>query len=67
VGLGYQGPDAYLKNENGNPVPETVRKADTKMIRFLLELERPAGRPAIAAQIRSPTSSLKMRTENAHT
>ena len=30
VGLGHQGPDAYLKDENGNPVPETVRKADTK-------------------------------------
>ena len=27
VGLGRQGPDAYLRDENGNPVPETVRKA----------------------------------------
>ena len=37
VKLGHQGPDAYLKDENGNPVPETVRKVDTKAIRFLLK------------------------------
>ena len=30
VGLGLQGPDAYLKDENGKPVPETVHKEDTK-------------------------------------
>jgi hypothetical protein len=30
VDLGYEGPEAYLKDENGNPVPETVRKVDTK-------------------------------------
>ncbi len=41
VGLGYQGPDAYLKDENGNPVPETVRKADEKAIWFILERYRP--------------------------
>jgi hypothetical protein len=41
VKLGYQGPDAYLKDENGNPVPETVRKVDPKAIRFILESERP--------------------------
>jgi hypothetical protein len=41
VGLGYQGPDAYLKDENGNPVPETVRKADKKAMRFILERYRP--------------------------
>ncbi len=29
-GLGFQGPDAYLRDGNGNPVPETVRKVDTK-------------------------------------
>ena len=34
--LGHRGPDAYLKDENGNPVPETVRKFDPKMIRWLL-------------------------------
>jgi hypothetical protein len=30
AGRGFQGPDAYLRDENGNPVPETVRKVDTK-------------------------------------
>ena len=41
VGLGYQGPDAYLKDENGNPIPETVRKVDTKAMRFILKWYRP--------------------------
>jgi hypothetical protein len=41
VGLGYQGPDAYLKDENGNPIPETVRKVDMKAMRFILEWYRP--------------------------
>ena len=41
VGLGFQGPDAYLRDENGNPVPETVRKVDTKAMRFILEWYRP--------------------------
>ena len=41
VGLGYQGPDAYLKDENGNPVPETIRKVDKKAIKSLLESKRP--------------------------
>ena len=41
VGRGYQGPDAYLKDENGNPIPETVRKVDKKAMRFLLEKYRP--------------------------
>ena len=40
VGLGFQGPDAYLRDENGNPVPETVRKVDTKAMRFILEWYR---------------------------
>ncbi len=35
--LGHRGPDAYLKDENGNFVPQTVRKVDPKMIRFILE------------------------------
>lgn len=39
--LGYEGPDAYLKDENGFPVVETVRKANRKMQLFLLELLRP--------------------------
>ena len=34
VGLGFEGPDAYLRDENGNPVPETVRKLDMKAMRF---------------------------------
>src|SRR5208283_1494630 len=33
---GRRGADAYLKDENGDPVPETVRKFDPKMIRWLL-------------------------------
>jgi hypothetical protein len=41
VGLGYQGPDAYLKDKNGNPIPETVRKVDMKAMRFILEWYRP--------------------------
>jgi len=35
--LGLRGPDAYQKDENGNFVPQTVRKVDPKMIRWLLE------------------------------
>jgi hypothetical protein len=41
VDLGYEGPDAYLKDENGNPVPETVRKVDRKAQRFILARYRP--------------------------
>ena len=41
VGLGYQGPEAYLKDKDGNPIPETVRKVDTKAMRFILEWYRP--------------------------
>ena len=41
VGLGCQGPDAYLRDENGNPVPETVRKVDTKAKLFFLKRHRP--------------------------
>ena len=41
VDLGCEGPDAYLRDENGNPVVETIRKPNGKMIRFLLELLRP--------------------------
>ncbi len=35
--LGHRGPDAYLRDENGNPIPETVLKQDPEMIRWLLE------------------------------
>jgi hypothetical protein len=44
--LGHRGPDAYLKDENGDPVPETVRKFDPKMIRWLLaRLDKYGKRP----------------------
>jgi hypothetical protein len=39
--LGYQGRDAYLKDKNGNPVPQTIRKVDTKAGRWVLERLRP--------------------------
>ena len=38
---GYEGPDGYLRDENGIPVLETSRKPNGKMLRFLLELVRP--------------------------
>jgi hypothetical protein len=41
VSQGYQGPDAYLRDENGNPIPETIRKVDMKAMRFILEWYRP--------------------------
>ncbi|MGA8820540.1 MAG: hypothetical protein WB624_24885 [Xanthobacteraceae bacterium] len=41
VDLGHQGPDAYLRDENGNPVVETVLEKNPKMIRFFLELRLP--------------------------
>ena len=41
AGLGFQGPDAYLRDENGNPVPETVRKVDTKAKLSILKRYRP--------------------------
>jgi hypothetical protein len=39
--LGFRGPEAYLKDEDGNPVPETVRRQDPKMIRWLAERRFP--------------------------
>jgi hypothetical protein len=39
--LGCRGPDAYVRDENGKPVPESVRKQDTKMMRWLLARHRP--------------------------
>ena len=41
VGLGLEGPDAYLKDENGKPVPETVHKEDTKAQLRVLKRHRP--------------------------
>ena len=39
--LGCQGADAYLRDENGNPVIETFRNPNGKMLRWLLERLRP--------------------------
>ena len=44
AGLGYQGADAYLKDENGNPVPETIRKVDRKALRYIWERSRTWGK-----------------------
>jgi len=41
LSLGYEGPEAYLRDENGIPVQEIVRKPNGKMQRFLLEWGRP--------------------------
>ena len=41
VALGYQGPDAYLRDENGNPIPEAVHKEDTKAMLRVLKERRP--------------------------
>ena len=40
VDLGCEGSDAYLRDQNGNPVVETIRKPNGKMLRFVLEWER---------------------------
>ena len=40
VGLGYQGPDAYLRDENGKPVPENVHKEDRKAQLYILKRRR---------------------------
>jgi hypothetical protein len=39
--LGHRGPDAYRRDENGNPVPQTIRKVDTKAALWVLERRRP--------------------------
>ena len=41
LSLGFEGPDAYLRDKNGIPVRETVGKPNGKMLRFLLEWGRP--------------------------
>ena len=41
LSLGYEGPDAYLRDENGDPVVETIRNPNGKMLRFYLEWRRP--------------------------
>ncbi|HEV2626348.1 MAG TPA: hypothetical protein VGV62_14780 [Xanthobacteraceae bacterium] len=39
LSLGFKGPDAYARDQNGNPIPEFIFKwrARARMIRFLLE------------------------------
>ena len=37
LSLGFEGTDAYLRDEYGDPVVETIRKANPKMLLFLLE------------------------------
>jgi hypothetical protein len=39
--LGLRGPDAYLKDKNGKPIPETVHKQDAKAIKLVLAWLRP--------------------------
>jgi hypothetical protein len=41
LALGFEGRDAYLRDENGYPVPETVHHAKPKMVRLVLEHVRP--------------------------
>jgi hypothetical protein len=41
AGLGLEGPDAYLRDENGKPVPETVHKEDKKAQLYVLKRRRP--------------------------
>ena len=41
LSLDYVGCDAYLRDENGNPVVETIRNGDPKMLRYYLEWKCP--------------------------
>lgn len=41
LGLGCQGPDAYLRDEYGNPVPERIYRPNFKMVRLLLAWRYP--------------------------
>ena len=40
VHLGLEGQDAYLLDENGKPIPETIIEQDPDMIRFILKTRR---------------------------
>lgn len=42
IGLGLKGEDAYLRDANGDPVPESVPIKDPEMVRWLLARRRPA-------------------------
>jgi hypothetical protein len=39
--LGQEGPDAYLRDDHGNPVPEAIPKSDPKMLRWVLDRYHP--------------------------
>jgi hypothetical protein len=41
LSLDYVGSDAYLRDENGNPVVETIQNGDPKMLRYYLEWKCP--------------------------
>ena len=41
LSLGHRGSAAYLRDDDGTPVVETVRNKNPKMLRFLLEWLRP--------------------------
>lgn len=41
VALGFEGSEAWLRDENGRPIPETIDKLDPDMTRFILKAHRP--------------------------
>lgn len=41
VALGYEGMEAYLRDENGVPVPESVWKMDPDLAMFILKARKP--------------------------
>ena len=47
LALGFQGPDAYQRDEYGDPVPETLRKLNPKMLLRILEWKRPESTASI--------------------
>ena len=69
VGLGLEGPDAYLRDEDGKPVPETVRKVDKKAQLHVLKRFRPntwAKRPKMdgRARVAYLSSVTRVRSPN---
>jgi len=40
LALGFEGHEAYLRDEFGDPVPETVNEVDPDMTRFVLKARR---------------------------
>jgi hypothetical protein len=41
VDLGAEGPGAYLRDKNGKPIPETIRRRDKKSLKWLLKERLP--------------------------